>query len=136
MAQALTAAPPAQPLPVGPGPQVAPGLPPTVTGGAPAASPARVTIPPLFSPSWFDGVKYGAQVEGGFSFNGDRPADGLNTGQLTTDHANQAQLNQLLLTVQRVTDPKAAGYDFGFAFQAMYGSDVRFYHFVDELDRT
>ncbi len=93
-------------------------------------------VPPLFSPAWFGGVKYGAQVEGGFSFNGDRPASGLNFGQLTTDHANEAQLNQVLLTAQRATDPKATGYDFGFALQALYGSDARYYHFVGELDRA
>ena len=115
----------------------APATPATPAPATPTpATPTTVSIPALFSPAWFGGVTYAAQAEGGVSFNPQRPADGLNTGQLTTDHANQAQLNQLLLTVSRATDPKATGYDVGFAFQAMYGSDVRFYHFVDELDRT
>ncbi len=92
-------------------------------------------MPPLFSKAWFDGVKYGAQIEGGFTFNGDRPTSGIDVGDLVTDHANQATLNQALLTVQRAPDPKATGYDFGFAVQLMYGSDARYYHYLGELDR-
>ncbi len=141
------AAPRVPSLPASPEQPAAPGLPPSVTGVTPSpanpaaqaaasATPATVTIPPLFSSAWFDGVKYGAQVEGGFTFNGDRPMSGLNDGQLVNDHANQGELNQVLLTIQRATDPKATDYDFGFAFQALYGSDARFYHFVGELDRS
>ena len=135
--------------PNGPAQLSAPQLAPSITGntggasanttnstqpGA-AASPATVTVPPLFSKAWFDGVKYGAQVEGGFTFNGDRPRGGIDVGDLVTDHANQATLNQVLLTMQRAPDPKATGYDFGFAVQLMYGSDSRYYHYLGELDR-
>ena len=105
----------------------------TRPGGA--AAPASVTVPPLFSRAWFDGVRYAAQVEGGVTLNGDRPAGGIDVGDLVTDHANQATLNQLLLTVQRAPDPKAAGHDFGFAVQLMYGSDARYYNYLGELDR-
>lgn len=122
--------------------QSAPQLAPSISGVTPPSSPpsastapATVTVPPLFSKAWFDGVKYGAQLEGGFTFQGDRPRNGLITGDLVTDHANQATLNQLLLTVQRAPDPKATGYDFGFAVQLLYGSDARYYHFLGELDR-
>jgi len=38
------------------------------------------------------GVRLSVQFEGGFSLNPSRPADGLNFGQLNTDHANQFQL--------------------------------------------
>lgn len=135
--------------PNGPAQQSAPQLAPSITGntggtsagttsstqpGA-AAAPATVSVPPLFSKAWFGGVKYGAQIEGGFTFNGDRPTSGIDVGDLVTDHANQATLNQALFTVQRAPDPKATGYDFGFAVQLMYGSDARFYHYLGELDR-
>jgi hypothetical protein len=45
-------------------------------------------------------------------------------------------MNQALLTVQRPLDPKASGYDFGFKFQAMYGSDARYTHFLGEFDQS
>lgn len=84
-------------------PQLAPSITGNTAGGSAnttnsvqagaAAAPATVTVPPLFSKAWFDGVKYGAQVEGGFTFNGDRPSSGIDVGDLVTDHANQATLN-------------------------------------------
>ena len=135
--------------PNGPAQLSAPQLPPSITGNTGGASanttnsaqpgaaapPASVTVPPLFSRAWFDGVNYGAQFEGGFTLNGDRPRGDIDVGDLVTDHANQATLNQALLTVQRAPNPKAVGYDFGFAVQLMYGSDARYYHFLGELDR-
>ncbi len=118
--------------------QLAQSAPPAATpASTPAATPAAttVTVPPLFSAAWFNGVSEAAQIEAGFTLNGDRPRDGLDVGDLVTDHANEATLDQVLLTVQRTTDPKATGYDFGFAAQLLYGSDARYYHFVGELDR-
>lgn len=135
--------------PNGPEQLSSPQLPPSATGntggtsanttnstqpGA-AAPPGSASVPPLFSKTWFSGVAYTAQFEGGFTFNGDRPRSGVDVGDLVTDHANQATLNQGLFTVQRAADPKAAGYDFGFAAQLMYGSDSRYYHYLGELDR-
>ncbi len=86
--------------------------------------------------TWQSGIKLGAQFDGGIVGNTASPANGQNYGQLFTDHANQAQLNQVLLTAQRTTDPKATGYDFGFKLQGMYGSDARYTHFVGEFDRV
>lgn len=97
------------------------------TPAAPAVPAAPVT--------WQSGIKFNAQIEAGIVGNFDRPSDGLNYGQLFTDHANQVQLNQILLTAQRPTDPKATGYDVGFKFQVMYGSDARYTHFLGELDK-
>ena len=136
--------------PNGPAQLSAPQLPPAITGntggasanttnstGPAAAAPAGpVVAPPVFSKDWFGGVAYGAQFEGGFTFNGDRPRDGIDVGDLVTDHANQATLNQALFTVQRAPDLKATNFDLGFAVQLMYGSDSRYYHFVGELDRS
>jgi len=118
-------------LPAGPEQQTNPSQTPS-TG----ASTSGTTISPLFSRNWFDGVKYGAQFEASFVFNPKRPRDGLNFGHLFTDRANQATLNQALLTVQRVVDPKATDYDFGFIVQGVYGTDARYLHYLGELDRS
>lgn len=60
----------------------------------------------------------------------------MNFGHLFTDKANSLLMNQALLTVQRPLDPKASGYDFGFKFQAIYGSDARYTHFLGEFDQS
>ena len=65
-----------------------------------------------------------------------RPARGLNWGQLFTDHANQVQLNQLLLTANKPLDPKNPDYQWGFKVQFMYGSDARYTQFLGELNRV
>ena len=69
-------------------------------------------------------------------FNPFRPSTGLNWGQLFTDHANQAQLNQLLLTAEKPLDPKNSNFQWGFKFQFMYGSDARYTQFLGELNRV
>jgi hypothetical protein len=68
--------------------------------------------------------------------NPSRPADGLNFGHLFTDHANQFQLNQVLLTAQKPLDPKNPDYQWGFKVQFMYGSDARYTQFLGELNRV
>jgi len=91
---------------------------------APAAAPT----------GWVSGIKLSAQFEGGIVFNAMRPEDAENNGQLFTDKNGQAQLNQILLTAERDPDPKAAGYDFGFKFQFLYGSDARYLHYLGEFN--
>jgi Putative beta-barrel porin-2, OmpL-like. bbp2 len=86
-------------------------------------------------PSWWDTLTITGLVEVGGSVNGNNPAV-TNFGQLFTDKSNSAFLNQASLTVQRPLDPKATGYDFGFKFQAMYGSDARYTHFLGEFDQS
>ena len=83
--------------------------------------------------SWMSSIKLDAQAEIGTTLNPFNPTDGLNFGQLLTENANTVLLNQLLLTAKRDLDPKATGYDLGFKFQFMYGSDARFTHFLGEL---
>src|SRR5260370_17356743 len=92
-----------------------------------------VKAPPM--PPWWDTLTITGHVEVGASGNANNPAV-TNFGQLFTDKANSAFLNQALLTVQRPLDPKATGYDFGFKFQAMYGSDARYTHFLGEFDQS
>ena len=85
--------------------------------------------------NFFDGIEFHAQGEVGILGNTSNPSQGLdgkgiNFGHLYTDHANVPQLNQVLMTVTKAVDPKATGYAFGFTGQALYGSDMRFNHFL------
>lgn len=83
-----------------------------------------------------DGIKLSAQLDAGFMLNPYRPNNGLNFGQLFTDHANQAQLNQLLLTASKPLDPKDPGLQLGFKLQFMYGSDARYTQFLGVFNRV
>ncbi|WIM10816.1 porin [Enhydrobacter sp.] len=86
--------------------------------------------------SWWDTFSISGHLEGGVTFNTYPQPEGLNFGQLFTDKANAPLLNQALITVQRPIDPKATGYDFGFKFQAMYGTDARYTHFLGQFDEA
>src|SRR5712691_5691369 len=95
---------------------------------------AKKAPPP--PPSWWDTFEISGHLEGGATWNRENPPDGLNFGHLFTDRANTFLLNQALLTAQRPLDPKATGFDVGFKFQAMYGSDARYTHFLGEFDQS
>ena len=125
----VTPAPPTTEAPVAPE-TAAPAPPATATTTAPAAPEAP---PPGL---WVDGIHLSAQLESGIIANPMRPATGLNWGQLFTDHANQVQLNQLLLTANKPLDPKNSDYQWGFKVQFMYGSDARYTQFLGELNRV
>jgi hypothetical protein len=75
-------------------------------------------------------------LDAGIIANPYRPNTGLNFGQLFTDHANQVQLNQLLLTANKPLDPKVTDFQWGFKAQIMYGSDARYTQFLGELNRV
>jgi hypothetical protein len=107
-----------------------------ISSGAPAvAADMKLKAPPKLA-SWWDTFEISGHVEGGITGNSVRPADGLNFGHLFTDRANTFLLNQALLTIQRPLDPKATGFDVGFKFQAMYGTDARYTHFLGEFDQA
>jgi hypothetical protein len=100
-----------------------------------APAPAATTETP--QPGlWVGGIHLSAQIESGIIANPYRPGTGLNWGQLTTDHANQVQLNQLLLTANKPLDPKDSDYQWGFKVQFMYGSDARYFQFLGELNEV
>jgi hypothetical protein len=103
-----------------------------------AADVAVLKAAPKASPpaSWWDTVKFSCWLDAGVTFNPSNPSDGINFGHLFTDKANQPLLNQFVLTLERPLDPKATGYDFGFRFQGMYGSDARYTHFLGEFDHA
>ncbi|HEY6981432.1 outer membrane beta-barrel protein [Reyranella sp.] len=86
--------------------------------------------------SWWDAFSISGHVEGGATYNTYPQPNGLNFGQLLTDKTNTPLLNQALVTLQRPLDPKATGYDFGFKFQAYYGTDARYTHFLGEFDES
>ncbi len=94
--------------------------------------PGSTTSPP----SWWDTVKFYGHLQAGMTFKADGPSNGINFGHLFTDRSHQLLLNQLILTAERPLDPKATGFDLGFKFQFMYGSDARYTHFLGELDRV
>jgi len=84
------------------------------------------------SPFW-DSFSLGAEAELGITANPDDNRNGLNFGQLFTDKENQLLLNQLSLSASRPVDPKATGFDWGFRFEGLYGTDARYTHFLGEL---
>lgn len=104
-------------------------------GYASAAS-AQEAKPANASASWFDTVKFSGYIDGGITFNPDDPHNGENFGQLFTDRSNTPMLNQFSLILERPIDSKASTYDFGFRAQAMYGTDARYTHFLNEFDRS
>ncbi len=104
-------------------------------GPTPSASAPAPSFPAPFSPAWYESIRFGVQVEGGFVLNPRQRGDSLQFGQVMTDRANIPLFNQLQLTVERVIDPAQTDYDFGFSFQALYGSDARYLHYVGQFDR-
>lgn len=95
------------------------------------------TAPPAAPTTFANGINLAAQIEAGIIGYPDASRGNNRAfGQLFTDHTNQAQLNQVLLTASKVIDPKATDFDWGFKLQGLYGSDARITHFVGELDRT
>ena len=103
--------------------------------GVPAYAADLYGPPPAPAKSWWDDLKFHAQIEGGITGNPAGPDNGINFGQLFTDKDNEFQLNQILLTAQRDIDPKK-DWDVGMKFQFMYGSDARYTHFMGELDHV
>ena len=111
--------------------QVVPAAPaaPAAAPAAPAAAPAT---PPPDCYGLILGIKCSAQIEGGVNFSPTDPK--TNWGQLFTDHANQATLNQVALTIERDIPKDATDWDVGFKLQGMYGSDARYTHFLGIFD--
>jgi hypothetical protein len=100
----------------------------TAPSPAPAAAPAAADAPP--PGLWVGGIHLSAQLDAGFSLNPSNPKTGLNFGQTFTDHANNATINQLLLTANKPLDPKNADFQWGFKLQGMYGSDARYTQYL------
>jgi hypothetical protein len=113
-------------------PAPAPAAPAPAAAAPAAAAPAAPAAPP--PGYWIDGIHLSAEFEAGIVANPEDPK--LNIGQSFTDHPNQVELNQVLLGAQKKIDPNATGYDWGFTFSGMYGSDARYTHFLGFLDQA
>ena len=98
------------------------------TAPAPAASPAAPAAPA----AWSDAITWGLQIEGGITFNPAGPK--TNFGQLFTDHPNQVELNQTLLTFARDIPKDTSDWDVGFHFTGLYGADARYTHSLGVFD--
>ena len=75
-------------------------------------------------------------IEGSFTGNPDSPEDNQNFGRFFDDRSNEALLNQAVITAERTLDSSAAGFDWGFKTQFMFGSDARFIHSLGLFDNT
>jgi hypothetical protein len=96
---------------------------------APAAAPAAPT-------SWFDGIKYKAQLEVGTTLNPDQSSSGINWGHAFTDQQNRVLLNGIALTAERDPDSSSKTIDIGFKVQASYGSDARYTQLLGQFNRS
>lgn len=120
------------------GPALAQTSPPVQAGvaGNPAVAPAeKPYVAPASIGEWASSIKLGFQGQAGITINPQDPDNRRNFGSLVTDNSNRPILNQLLFTVSRDVDPKATSIDYGFKFQAMYGSDARIYHTMGVFDQ-
>jgi hypothetical protein len=73
-------------------------------------------------------------IEAGITGNPNVPADNHNFGHLFTDRANEPLLNQMSIVAERLLDPNTTGFDWGFKFWFMYGSDSRYSKSLGLLD--
>jgi hypothetical protein len=74
-------------------------------------------------------------VESGMTGNADAPKDNQNFGRLFDDRSNEFVMNQAVITAERVLDPKV-GFDWGFKFQFLFGTDARYIHSLGLLDHA
>jgi hypothetical protein len=98
------------------------------------AKKAEAAPPPAAPAKWTDTLTVDGFVEGGIAVNPAQPFNGLNWGHLYTDRANTPIFNSGVLTVQRPLDAKSDNLDYGFKLQGMVGEDMRYNHYMGELD--
>ena len=86
------------------------------------------------APTFWDSVTITGAADAGVTVNFADPYNKLNFGRLFDDRANWPTFNQAFLNIQKPLDPKATGYDFGFRVVGIIGEDVRYTHYLGELD--
>ncbi|WP_264784345.1 porin, partial [Asaia siamensis] len=91
---------------------------------------AEIALFKTASNPWLQGINLSGLIEGGIMANPARPDNGINFGNFLGDHANQAQLNQISLTLSKAIDPTKSEFQVGFMLEALYGSDARYYHLL------
>jgi len=115
-----------------------------LTGLVAAFGCALALIAPAFAddqpahPVWVDplfgGIMFSGHVEAGVSYNPSDPSSNLNDGQLFTDRDDSIRMNQAMLNIEHDLDPNNPGWQGGFKFTGLYGTDARFTHFFNEFD--
>jgi hypothetical protein len=106
----------------------------SLIAGTPAFA-QTATPAPAAAKSWWDAVNLSGYLEGGFTGNFDSPGSGINFGRLFDDKSNEGAFNQGSLIFERPADT-SGGWDTGFRFQGMMGTDARYTHFLGEGDRA
>jgi len=105
---------------------------------APSAPPPATTAPAPAAPaapkSFWDAVNLSGYLQAGITGNFDSPPSGLNFGRLFDDKSNQVLYNQGSLIFERPVDT-SGGFDWGFRFWGIQGTDARYTHFLGEADR-
>lgn len=89
---------------------------------------------PDLAKAWLDTVSIDGFLEGGVAINPAMPFNKLNFGHYYTDRANTPQFNQGSLIIQRPLNPDRNSLDFGFKFQGVIGTDVRYSQFLGETE--
>lgn len=126
------------PLPDGSG--AAPGawaallLPLVLAAPAFAAEAPKPASPEPLLPAWLETVSVDGFLEGGAVINPAMPWNKINWAHYYTDRANTPQFNQGVLTIQRPLDSDRNGVSFGFKFEGVAGTDLRYSSFLGETE--
>lgn len=75
-------------------------------------------------------------IDQGFTWNPDSPADRFNGYVINNDRANEYQLNQCFLTLQRDADQESAHVSFGARTDMLYGTDAYLFQALGWDDST
>lgn len=70
------------------------------------------------------GLKMGAWINAGITYNATDPEDNFNGPVTFADRASEFQLNQVNFYLQRAVATEGDAFDFGFRFDVMFGSDA------------
>ena len=79
-------------------------------------------------------VKFSYLVETGITASTGAPNDNQLFGRLFDDRHAEPLLNQATFTVERALAPEQGKFDYGFKFQALYGSDARYLNPTGEFE--
>jgi hypothetical protein len=72
------------------------------------------------------GVKMGGWINGGVTYNANNPPNGYNGTVTFADRANEPQLNQFNIYLQRTVVTEGKAFDIGGRFDFMFGTDAIF----------
>lgn len=70
------------------------------------------------------GMEFGGWINGGATYNANNPANGYNGTVTFADRANQFQLNQFNLFLQRAVPSEGTAWDLGGRFDFLFGTDA------------